>query len=53
MFILDNLLNNCKGYDEKGNIVDIKLNLEQKEKVIKQYNESFDNEVKKYIENNR
>ena len=52
MFILDNLLNNCKGYDEKGNIVDIKLNLEQKEKVIKQYNESFDNEVKKYIENN-
>ena len=52
VFILDSLLNNCKGYDEKGNIVDIKLNLEQKEKVIKQYNESFDNEVKKYIENN-
>lgn len=52
IFILDNLLNNAKGYDEKGNIVDIKLNLKQKEIVIKQYNESFDDEVKQYIENN-
>lgn len=52
VFILDNLLNNAKGYDEKGNIVDIKLNLKQKEMVIKQYTESFDDEVKRYIENN-
>lgn len=51
VFILDNLLNNAKGYDEKGNIVDIKLNLKQKEMVIKQYTESFDDEVKRYIEN--
>ena len=52
IFILDNLLKNCKGYDEKGNIVDIKLNLKQKEIVVKQYAESFDDEVKRYIENN-
>lgn len=52
IFILDNLLKNSKGYDEKGNIVDIKLNLKQKEIVIKQYTESFDDEIKKYIENN-
>lgn len=52
VFILDNLLDNAKGFDEKGNIIDIKLNLKQKEIVIKQYNESFDDEVKKYIENN-
>lgn len=52
VFILDNLLNNSKGFDDKGNIIDIKLNLKQKEIVIKQYNESFDNEVKRYIENN-
>lgn len=52
VFILDNLLNNAKGYDEKGNIVDINLTLSQKEIVIKQYNESFDDEVKQYIENN-
>lgn len=52
VFILDNLLKNAKGYNEKGEIVDIKLNLKQKEIVIKQYNESFDNEIKQYIENN-
>lgn len=52
VFILDDLLKNAKGYNEKGKIVDIKLNLKQKEIVIKQYNESFDNEIKQYIENN-
>lgn len=52
VFLLDNLLKNAKGYNEKGEIVDIKLNLKQKEMVIKQYNESFDDEVKHYIENN-
>ena len=52
VFILDDLLKNAKGYNEKGEIVDIKLNLKQKEIVIKQYNESFDNEIKQYIENN-
>lgn len=52
VFILDNLLNNAKGFDEKGNIIDINLNINQKEIVIKQYKESFDDEVKKYIENN-
>lgn len=52
VFILDDLLKNAKGYNEKGGIVDIKLNLKQKEIVIKQYNESFDNEIKQYIENN-
>lgn len=52
VFILDNLLKNAKGYNEKGEIVDIKLNLKQKEMVIKQYKESFDDEVKHYIENN-
>lgn len=51
-FILDNLLNNVKSFDSKGNIVDISLNLKQKELVIKQYNESFDNSIKEYIENN-
>lgn len=52
VFILDNLLKNAKGYNEKGEIVDIKLNLKQKEMVIKQYNESFEDEIKHYIENN-
>jgi len=52
VFILDNLLKNAKGYDEKGNIVNIKLDLKQKEIVIKQYNDSFDDEIKHYIENN-
>lgn len=52
VFLLDNLLKNAKGYDEKGNIVNIKLDLKQKEMVIKQYNESFEDEIKHYIENN-
>lgn len=52
VFILDNLLKNAKGYNEKGEIIDIKLNLKQKEMVIKQYKESFDDEIKHYIENN-
>ena len=52
VFILDNLLKNAKGYNDKGEIIDIKLNLKQKEMVIKQYKESFDDEIKQYIENN-
>ena len=52
VFMLDSLLKNAKGYNEKGEIVDIKLNLKQKEIVIKQYNESFDGQIKQYIENN-
>lgn len=52
VFILDNLLKNAKGYNEKGEIVNLKLNIKQKEIVIKQYNESFDDEIKHYIENN-
>ncbi len=51
-FILENLLNNAKSFDSKGNIVNLELTMEQKELVIKQYNESFDNKVKEYIENN-
>lgn len=52
MFIFENLLNNVKSFDSKGNIVDIQLTIEQKEAVLKQYKESFDNTVKDYIENN-
>lgn len=51
-FILENLLNNAKSFDSKGNIVNIELNLKQKELVLKQYNESFDKSIKEYIENN-
>jgi len=50
-FILDNLLNNVKAFDSKGNIVNLSLTLEQKELVIKQYNESFDDSIKQQIEN--
>ena len=46
MFIFENLLNNVKSFDSKGNIVDIQLTIEQKEAVLKQYRESFDNTVK-------
>lgn len=53
MFIFENLLNNIKSFDSKGNIVDIQLTIEQKEIVIKQYQESFDNTIKNYIENNQ
>ena len=51
-FILENILNNVKAFDSKGNVVNIDLNLKQKELVIKQYNESFDDSIKEYIENN-
>lgn len=50
-FILDNLLNNVKAFDSKGNIVNLSLTLKQKELVIKQYNESFDDSIKQQIEN--
>lgn len=52
MFILDNLLTHVKSFDSKGNIVDIELTIQQKEGIIKQYNESFDGDIKQYIENN-
>ena len=52
MFIFENLLNNAKSFDSKGNVVDIQLTIEQKELIIKQYQESFDNTIKDYIENN-
>lgn len=51
--IFENLLNNVKSFDSNGNIVSIVLNNKQKELVIKQYNESFDDSIKAYIENNR
>ena len=49
IFILDNLLNHVKTFDNK---VDLKLTIEQKEMVIKQYKESFDVSIREYIENN-
>ena len=52
IFILDNLLNHVKTFDNKGNEVDLKLTIEQKEMVIKQYKESFDISIREYIENN-
>lgn len=51
VFILDNLLNNIKTFDNQGKEVDLKLTMEQKEMVIKQYNESFDVSIREYIEN--
>ena len=50
-FILEKLLNNVKSYDANGNTVDIKLTIEQKDIVLKQYEESFDSSVKELIEN--
>ncbi len=50
-FILEKLLNNVKSYDVNGNTVDIKLTIEQKNIVLKQYEESFDSSVKELIEN--
>ncbi len=50
-FILEKLLDNVKSYDADGNIVDIKLTIEQKDIVLKQYEESFDSSVKELIEN--
>lgn len=51
-FLLENLLNNVKSFDSKGNIVNISLTMEQKEIILKQYSESFDDSIKKQIENN-
>ncbi len=51
MFILEHLLNNVKAFDSKGNKVSLNLSKEQKELLIKQYNDSFDNNIKEYIEN--
>lgn len=51
-FILENLLNNVKSFNQEGKVVDIKLSLEQKDIVLKQYAESFDSSIKEYIENN-
>ncbi len=50
--ILENLLNNVKSFDSKGNIVDITLSIEQKDIILKQYTESFDLSIREYIENN-
>lgn len=50
-FILEKLLNNVKSYDANGNTVNIKLTIEQKNIVLKQYEESFDSSVKELIEN--
>lgn len=52
IFILENLLNNVKSYDSKGNIVEITLTSEQKDIILKQYAESFEKSIKEYIENN-
>ena len=52
IFILENLLNNVKSFDQEGNVVNIKLSVEQKDIVLKQYAESFENNIKDYIENN-
>lgn len=51
-FILEKLLNNVKSFDTEGNIVNIKLKIEQKEIVLKQYADSFDSSIKDLIENN-
>ena len=37
IFILENLLNNVKSFDQEGNVVNIKLSVEQKDIVLKQY----------------
>ena len=51
-FILEKLLDNVKSYDSEGKIVNIKLTIEQKDIVLKQYDESFDASIKELIENN-
>ena len=51
-FILENLLNNVKSFNQEGKVVNIKLSVEQKDIVLKQYAESFDESIKEYIENN-
>ena len=52
IFILENLLNNVKSFDQEGNVVNIKLSVEQKDIVLKQYAESFETNIKDYIEVN-
>lgn len=52
IFILENLLNNVKSFDQERNVVNIKLSVEQKDIVLKQYAESFETNIKDYIENN-
>lgn len=52
IFILENLLNNVKSFDQEGNVVNIKLSVEQKDIILKQYAESFETNIKDYIENN-
>lgn len=52
IFILENLLNNVKSFDQEGNVANIKLSVEQKDIVLKQYAESFETNIKDYIENN-
>lgn len=52
IFILENLLNNVKSFDQEGNVVNKKLSVEQKDIVLKQYAESFETNIKDYIENN-
>lgn len=52
IFILENLLNNVKSFNQEGKIVNIKLSVEQKDIVLKQYTESFETSIKEYIENN-
>lgn len=51
-FILENLLNNVKSFNQEGKVVNVKLSVEQKEIVLKQYTESFDSSIREYIENN-
>jgi len=50
-FILEKLLNNVKSYDADGNVVNIKLTIEQKNIVLKQYAKSFDSSIRELIEN--
>lgn len=52
IFILENLLNNVKSFDQEGKVVNIKLSVEQKDIVLKLYAESFETSIKEYIENN-
>lgn len=52
IFILENLLNNVKSFDQEGKVVNIKLSVEQKDIVLKQYADSFETSIKEYIENN-
>lgn len=52
IFILENLLNNVKSFDQEGKVVNIRLSVEQKDIVLKQYAESFETNIKEYIENN-